>query len=86
MVFLSIFLYSNGWFVCVCEQYVDKQDLSSFISLTDDCSHGRKLDAARFHLRLEDDDIYLTVRDSDLDLQQKIHILLSNYSSLIIAV
>ncbi|XP_058246182.1 signal-transducing adaptor protein 2b isoform X2 [Hemibagrus wyckioides] len=52
----SLFFYNNS----KDNDYVDKQDLSSFISLTDDCSHDRKLDAARFHLRLEDDDIYLT--------------------------
>ncbi|KAB5567115.1 hypothetical protein PHYPO_G00229040 [Pangasianodon hypophthalmus] len=40
--------------------YVEKQDLSTFISLTDDFTLDRKLDSARLHLRLKDDDIYLT--------------------------
>ncbi|KAK3540382.1 hypothetical protein QTP70_030204 [Hemibagrus guttatus] len=52
----SLFFYNNS----KDNDYVNKQDLSGFISLTDDCSHDRKLDAARFHLRLEDEDIYLT--------------------------
>ncbi|XP_060736936.1 signal-transducing adaptor protein 2b isoform X2 [Tachysurus vachellii] len=51
-----LFFYNNG----KDNNYVEKLDLSNFISLTDDCSHDRKLDAARFHLRLQDDDIYLT--------------------------
>ncbi|KAK2841454.1 hypothetical protein Q7C36_013033 [Tachysurus vachellii] len=51
-----LFFYNNG----KDNNYVEKLDLSTFISLTDDCSHDRKLDAARFHLRLQDDDIYLT--------------------------
>ncbi|KAF5892682.1 signal-transducing adaptor protein 2, partial [Clarias magur] len=40
--------------------YVEKQELSNFVSLTDDPSLDRKLDAARLHLRLKEDDIYLT--------------------------
>lgn len=65
-MFLRILCALTGFyshlFVCACEQYVEKQDLSTFISLTDDPSLDRKLDSARLHLRLEDDDIYLVVR------------------------
>ncbi|XP_053481955.1 signal-transducing adaptor protein 2b [Ictalurus furcatus] len=52
----SLFFYNHS----KDNNYVEKQDLSTFISLTDDPSLDRKLDNARLHLRLEDDDIYLT--------------------------
>ncbi|XP_046728018.1 signal-transducing adaptor protein 2b isoform X1 [Silurus meridionalis] len=52
----SLFFYNNN----KDNDYVEKQDLSNFISLTDDLSMDRKLDAARLHLRLKEDDIYLT--------------------------
>ncbi|XP_071373026.1 signal-transducing adaptor protein 1-like [Centroberyx affinis] len=40
--------------------YVEKLDLSGFISITDDYSRDRKLDAARLNLRLKDGDIKIT--------------------------
>ncbi|KAM9474787.1 signal-transducing adaptor protein 1-like [Clarias gariepinus] len=52
----ALFFYNNSK---DCN-YVEKQELSNFISLTDDPSLDRKLDAARLHLRLKEDDIYLT--------------------------
>ncbi|XP_060788564.1 signal-transducing adaptor protein 2b [Neoarius graeffei] len=52
----SLFFYNNS----KDSDYVEKQDLSTFISLTDDPSVDRKLVAARLHLRLKDDDLYLT--------------------------
>ncbi|KAI1891648.1 hypothetical protein AGOR_G00145940 [Albula goreensis] len=40
--------------------YVEKLELSGFISLTDDGSRGPKLEAARLNLRLKDGDVKLT--------------------------
>ncbi|KAM3876139.1 signal-transducing adaptor protein 1-like [Diretmus argenteus] len=41
--------------------YIEKLDLNGFISITDDYSRDRNLDAARLNLRLKDGDIKLTV-------------------------
>ncbi|XP_060761319.1 signal-transducing adaptor protein 2a isoform X2 [Neoarius graeffei] len=40
--------------------YVEKLDLSGFVSLIDDCSRDRNLEAARMNLRLKDGEIKLT--------------------------
>ncbi|XP_063076497.1 signal-transducing adaptor protein 2a [Engraulis encrasicolus] len=40
--------------------YVEKLDLSGFVSLADDCSRDRNLEAARFSLRLKDGETKLT--------------------------
>lgn len=42
-------------------QYVEKLDLSGFVSLKDDCSRDRNLEAARLILRMKDGEIKLTV-------------------------
>lgn len=47
--------------VCVFMQYVEKLDLSGFVSLIDDCSRDRNLEAARMNLRMKDGEIKLTV-------------------------
>uniref|UniRef100_A0A8B9HTZ1 Signal transducing adaptor family member 2b n=1 Tax=Astyanax mexicanus TaxID=7994 RepID=A0A8B9HTZ1_ASTMX len=52
----SLFFFNNS----KENDYVEKQDLSDFISMTDDPSHDRNLDAARFNLRLKNQDIQLT--------------------------
>ncbi|KAM7400843.1 hypothetical protein PAMA_005157 [Pampus argenteus] len=41
--------------------YVEKLDLSGFVSLKDDCSRDRNLEAARLILRMKDGEIKLTV-------------------------
>ncbi|MCJ8734630.1 hypothetical protein PDJAM_G00237520 [Pangasius djambal] len=53
----ALFFFNNS----KDNHYVEKQDLSTLVSLTDDSSLDRKLDAGRLHLRLKDDDIFLTV-------------------------
>uniref|UniRef100_A0A8B9H5L6 Signal transducing adaptor family member 2a n=1 Tax=Astyanax mexicanus TaxID=7994 RepID=A0A8B9H5L6_ASTMX len=40
--------------------YVEKLDLSGFVSLIDDCSRDRNLEAARVNLRMKDGEIKLT--------------------------
>ncbi|KAK3534524.1 hypothetical protein QTP86_016600 [Hemibagrus guttatus] len=40
--------------------YVEKLDLSGFVSLIDDCSRDRNLEAARMNLRMKDGEIKLT--------------------------
>ena len=52
--------------LCVCVrvyvlQYVEKLDLSGFVSLKDDCSRDRNLEAARLILRMKDGETKLTV-------------------------
>lgn len=48
--------------VCVCVlQYVEKLDLGGFVSLKDDCSRDRNLEAARLILRMKDGETKLTV-------------------------
>lgn len=42
-------------------QYVEKMDLSGFVSLKDDCSRDRNLEAARLILRMKDGETKLTV-------------------------
>lgn len=42
-------------------QYVEKLDLSGFVSLKDDCSRDRNLEAARLILRMKDGETKLTV-------------------------
>lgn len=49
--------------MCVFHQYVEKLDLSGFISLTDDNSQDRILESARLNLHMKDEDIKLTVRE-----------------------
>lgn len=46
--------------VCVL-QFVEKLDLSGFVSLKDDCSRDRNLEAARLILRMKDGETKLTV-------------------------
>ncbi|XP_030631768.1 signal-transducing adaptor protein 2a [Chanos chanos] len=41
-------------------EYVEKLDLSGFVSLSDDCSRDRNLEAARLNLRMKDGEIKLT--------------------------
>lgn len=52
----TLFMFNNN----KDADYVEKQDLSNFISISDDLSADRNLDSARLHLKLKDDDIYLT--------------------------
>jgi len=48
--------------VCVCHhQYVEKLDLVGLVSITDDGTRDKKLDAARFIVCLKDKSIKLTV-------------------------
>lgn len=49
--------------MCVFRQYVEKLDLSGFISITDDSSQDRNLDSARLNLHMKDENIKLTVRE-----------------------
>lgn len=42
-------------------QYVEKMDLNGFVSLKDDCSRDRNLEAARLILRMKDGETKLTV-------------------------
>lgn len=42
-------------------QYIEKLDLGGFVSLKDDCSRDRNLEAARFILRMKDGETKLTV-------------------------
>lgn len=42
-------------------QYTEKMDLAGFVSLKDDCSRDRNLEAARFILRMKDGETKLTV-------------------------
>lgn len=46
--------------LCVL-QYIEKMDLAGFVSLKDDCSRDRNLEAARFILRMKDGETKLTV-------------------------
>lgn len=43
------------------QQYVEKLDLSGFVSLKDDCSRDRNLEAARLILQMKDGETKLTV-------------------------
>ncbi|KAM4628943.1 signal-transducing adaptor protein 1-like isoform 2-T2 [Polymixia lowei] len=52
----SMFFFNNS----KDADYVEKLDLSGFISVTDDCSRDRNLDAARINLRLKGEDIKFT--------------------------
>lgn len=49
--------------MCVFHQYVEKLDLSGFVSITDDSSQDRNLDAARLNLNMKNENIKLTVRE-----------------------
>lgn len=42
-------------------QYVERLDLGGFVSLKDDCSRDRNLEAARLILRMKDGETKLTV-------------------------
>lgn len=55
-----IFAYSVC--VCVCSQYIETLDLSGLISVTDDNSLDRNLDAGRLNLQMKDGNIKITVR------------------------
>lgn len=46
--------------LCVL-QFVEKLDLSGFVSLKDDCSRDRNLEAARLILRMKDGETKITV-------------------------
>lgn len=48
--------------LCVWVQYVETLDLSGLISITDDSSPDRNLDAARLVLQMKDGTINITVR------------------------
>lgn len=48
--------------VCVRVQYIETLDLSGLISVTDDSSPDRNLDAARLVLQMKDGTIKITVR------------------------
>lgn len=48
--------------VCVFPQYIEKLDLSGLISITNDSSQDRNLDAARLNLQMKDGNIKFTVR------------------------
>lgn len=49
--------------VCVFHQYIEKLDLSGFISITDDGSYDRNLGAARLNFQMKDENIKFTVRE-----------------------
>lgn len=46
-------------------------DLAGFVSLKDDCSRDRNLEAARFILRMKDGETKLTVLSTDVYVCQK---------------
>lgn len=46
-------------------------DLAGFVSLKDDCSRDRNLEAARFILRMKDGETKLTVLSTDAHVCQK---------------
>ncbi len=48
--------------VCVFPQYIEKLDLSGLISITNDGSQDRNLDAARFNLQMKHGNVKFTVR------------------------
>lgn len=48
--------------MCVCSQYIETLDLSGLISVTDDNSLDRNLDAGRLNLQMKDGNIKITVR------------------------
>ncbi|XP_026201694.1 signal-transducing adaptor protein 2-like isoform X2 [Anabas testudineus] len=45
--------------------YVEKLDLSGFVSITDDCSQDHNLDAARLNLHMKDENIKLTAPNAE---------------------
>lgn len=47
----------------VCNQYIETLDLRGLISITDDGSQDRNLDAARLNLQMKDGNIKVTVRE-----------------------
>lgn len=55
----------------LCLQYIEKMDLAGFVSLKDDCSRDRNLEAARFILRMKDGETKLTVLSTDMRVCQK---------------
>lgn len=62
--------------ICECVfvlQYVEKLDLSGFVSLKDDCSRDRNLEAARLILRMKDGETKLTVMPLDTQTQIKMN-------------
>lgn len=65
-IVFSSFLMGQGLCVCVSLQYVEKLDLSGFVSLIDDCSRDRNLEAARMNLRMKDGEIKLTVSSNEV--------------------
>lgn len=70
MFLIQIVLYdADTWnlyifsFMCVCHQYIETLDLSGLISITDDSSQDRNLDAVRLNLQMKDGNIKFTVRE-----------------------
>lgn len=53
------------------QQYVEKLDLSGFVSLKDDCSRDRNLEAARLILQMKDGETKLTVSHLAHTLRRK---------------
>lgn len=43
-------------------QYIEKLDLSKFVSISDDSSQDHNLDAARLNLNMKEESVKLTVR------------------------
>lgn len=54
---------SDAACVCVFQQYIEKLDLSDFISITDDNSWDHKVGVARLSLRLKDGEFNFTVSE-----------------------
>lgn len=47
----------------VCPQYIETINLSNLVSITDDSSQDRNLEAARLNLQLKDGNVKFTVRE-----------------------
>uniref|UniRef100_A0A3Q3EJV0 Signal-transducing adaptor protein 2-like n=1 Tax=Labrus bergylta TaxID=56723 RepID=A0A3Q3EJV0_9LABR len=47
------------------DKYVEKLDLSGFMSITDDCTQDRNLDAARINLQMKDGNIKFTAPNAE---------------------
>lgn len=53
-------------------------DLAGFVSLKDDCSRDRNLEAARFMLRMKDGETKLTVMSTDMHVSKIRHFRVSH--------
>lgn len=70
-VFCLLHAAMSRIYLHLCPQYIEKMDLAGFVSLKDDCSRDRNLEAARFILRMKDGETKLTVLSTHVHVRLK---------------